>query len=160
MRVLHRVAGALIGLALTANIASAETVASKEGHDWNDAEIGWKGFEDGLAAARDSSQPICLVYYTIWCPHCKNYARVFHDSRVVEKSKSFVMIRIDRDAHRELSKRHSLDGEYIPRTFFLTSAGELDPALTEERARFRYFYDENDPASILAGMDRALAKLK
>ncbi len=160
MRVLHRVAGTLIALALTASIASAEAVASKEGHDWNDVEIGWKGFEEGLAAARDSSQPICLVYYTNWCPHCKNYARVFHDSEVVEKSKSFVMIRIDRDANPELSKRHSLDGEYIPRTFFLTSVGELDPALTEERARFKYFYDENDPASILAGMDRALAKLK
>ncbi len=58
MRVSYRVAGALIALALTANIGSAETVASKEGHDWNDAEIGWKGFEEGLAAARDSSQPI------------------------------------------------------------------------------------------------------
>ena len=70
------------------------------------------------------------------------------------------MIRIDRDANPELSKRHSVDGEYIPRTFFLTSAGELDPALTEKRDRFKYFYDENDAASILAGMDRALAKLK
>lgn len=160
MRVLHRVAGTLIALALTASIASAEAVASKEGHDWNDAEIGWKGFEEGLAAARDSSQPICLVYYTNWCPHCKNYARVFHDSAVVERSKSFVMIRIDKDANPDLSKRHSIDGEYIPRTLFLSSAGELDPALTEARARFKYFYDENDPTSILAGMDRALAKLK
>ncbi len=160
MRVLHRVAGFLLAVAILAIHASAETAAVKDESDWNDDAIGWQGFEQGLAAARESSQPICLVYYTKWCPHCKNYARVFHDPLVVEKSKSFVMIRIDRDANPELSKRHNPDGEYIPRTYFLTSAGELDPALTEKRDRFKYFYDENDPASILAGMDRALAKLK
>ncbi len=67
-----RLCRVLLALALAASIASAGTVASKDGHDCNDAAIGWKGFEEVLAAARDSSQPICLVYYTHWCPHCKN----------------------------------------------------------------------------------------
>ena len=31
--------------------------------------------------------------------------------------------------------------------------------LQAPRDDFRYFYDENNPASILAGMDRALSKL-
>ncbi len=127
--------------------------------DWNDAEIDWKGYEEGLSAASESGRPVCLVFYTTWCPHCTNYAKVFGDSEVVEKSKSFVMIRLDKDKNREVSRKYSPDGEYIPRTYFLGSDGVLDATITETREKFKYFYNENKPGAILSGMERALAKL-
>ena len=128
--------------------------------DCNDAGIDWKPYEEGLQAASESGKPICLVFYTEWCPHCKNYAQVFHDEQVVEESKQFVMIRLDKDKNRELSALYAPDGEYIPRTYFLDSKGDLDASIHAPRQKFLYFYDEHKPASVLAGMQAALDKLE
>ncbi|MFI5396647.1 MAG: thioredoxin family protein [Candidatus Binatia bacterium] len=139
-------------------LVSAVVFAGVE--NWNDANVHWMAYDDGLAAAKKSHQPICLIFYTTWCPHCANYSKLFSDPKVVEKSKSFVMIRLDKDKNQELSKKYKPDGEYIPRTYFLSSGGVLDESLAEQREQFKYFYSESDPASILAGMDRALKKLQ
>jgi glutaredoxin len=128
--------------------------------DWNGDQIEWLAYDDGLRTAKEKGRPICLIFYTSWCPHCTNYSKVFNDSRIVEKAKEFVMIRIDKDQNRELSRQYSPDGEYIPRTYFLSSKGELDASLTENRPKYKYFYNENDPGSLLAGMERAVAKLQ
>jgi thiol-disulfide isomerase/thioredoxin len=146
----------LLALAIVLATASPGRAA----HDWNDAQIAWKPYDQALDAAKREKKPVLLVFYTEWCPHCANYSQVFHDPKVVEKSKRFEMVRLDKDENAELSKKYAPDGEYIPRTYFLSPGGELDPALHAPRDRFRYFYDEKDPASILAGMDAALAKLK
>jgi protein-disulfide reductase (glutathione) len=127
--------------------------------NWNDSNIRWMSYDAGLAAARKEHKPICLIFYTTWCPHCANYSKLFSDPKIVEKSKSFIMIRLDKDANKELSEKYSPDGEYIPRTYFLSSEGRLDESLTEQRPQYKYFYSEADSASILAGMDRALQKL-
>jgi len=74
-------------------------------------------------------------------------------------AKKFVMIRLNNDKEQDLSKQYAGDGRYIPRTFFLSSDGTLDPAIHVQRDRFQYFYDEKNPASLLAGMDEALNKL-
>jgi hypothetical protein len=71
-----------------------------------------------------------------------------------------VMVRVDKDKNAELSKQFAPDGQYIPRTFFLSPDGKLDDAIHAPRDKFKYFYDEKDPKSVLAGMDAALAKLK
>lgn len=128
--------------------------------DWNDANIKWMSYDEGLAEAKQSHRPICLIFFTTWCPHCKNYSGVFSDPEVVKKAKSFVMIRLDKDNNGDISKKYAPDGEYIPRTYFLASDGTLDPSLSEARDQYKYFYDEKNPASILAGMDRALKKLQ
>jgi Thioredoxin-like len=130
------------------------------GGDWNDKGINWRAFDAGLEAAKTEKKPVCLVLYTEWCPHCSNYSGVFHDPAVVEKSKRFVMVRLDKDKNDAISKKFAPDGEYIPRTLFLSSAGVLDSSITAPRDKYRYFYDEKDPKSVLAGMDAALAKLK
>jgi hypothetical protein len=143
----------VVGLVLVAAVAFAGV------EDWNDANISWMPYEEGLAAAKKSHRPVCLIFYTTWCPHCANYSKVFSDPEVVKKAKSFVMIRLDKDKNQDLSKKYKPDGEYIPRTYFLTSAGALDESLSEQRPQFKYFYSESDPASLLAGMDRALKKL-
>jgi protein-disulfide reductase (glutathione) len=133
---------------------------AQAGGDWNDAQIGWKSYEDGLALAKKERKPICLIFYTEWCPHCRNYSGVFHDPKVVEKSKQFVMIRLDKDKNHEISSKYAPDGEYIPRTYFLTADGALDPEIHAARDQFKYFYDETQPAGVLSGMDNALKKTK
>lgn len=131
------------------------------GGDWNDAGISWRSYADGLAEAKKDGKPVCLVVYTEWCPHCKNYSGVFHDAKVVEMAKKFVMIRLDQDQNKDLLKDFGPDGQYIPRTFFLSSAGKLDADLRAPREPYRYFYDEgkaDGSSGVLAGMQRALDK--
>src|SRR5688572_33455256 len=143
-----------------ATTAALGTPAANAGGDWNDANIQWQPYEQGIAAAKKDKRPVLLVFFTEWCPHCSNYSKVFHDQKVVDQAKKFVMIRLDKDKNAELSKKFAPDGEYIPRTYFLGSDGTLDPALAAPRPQYKYFYDERDPAQLLAGMDAALKKLK
>ena len=128
------------------------------GGDWNDQQIKWRSYDAGLAEAKKSKKPICLIFFTEWCPHCKNYSGVFHDPKVVAKSKDFVMIRLDADQDKELGQKYAVDGSYIPRTYFLSSNGTLSD-IHAPREQFKYFYDERGADSILAGMDAALKQL-
>jgi hypothetical protein len=144
--------GCLLGIAVCATVSLA-------GGDWNDSGIVWQPYEKGLAEAKEKKKPICLIFYTEWCPHCTNYSKVFHDPKVVEQAKNFVMIRLDKDQNKELSGQYAPDGQYIPRTYFLSSDGKLDPSLHAPREKYQYFYDERTPESILAGMESALKKL-
>ena len=128
-------------------------------HDWNDGQVTWKGLDDGLAQAKKEKKPVCLVVYTEWCPHCKNYAKVFHDPKIVEKAKKLVMIKLDQDASKDVAQRYAPDGGYIPRTVFLAPDGTMATDVHAPREKFKYFFDENDPASVGAAMDAALAKL-
>jgi thiol:disulfide interchange protein len=133
--------------------------APARGHDWNEKAIAWKPLDEALALAKTERKPVCLVVYTEWCPHCANYAKVFHDPRVVEKAKRLVMVRLDQDKEKERTKAYAPDGSYIPRTMFLGPDGALATDVHAPRPQYQYFYDEKDPASVLAGMDAALAKL-
>jgi thiol:disulfide interchange protein len=144
-----------VALALAALVLGGRTVLA--GGDWNDSGIAWRSYEEGLKEAKEQKKPICLVFYTDWCPHCTNYSRVFHDARIVEKSKSFVMVRLNKEQNAELSKKYSPDGEYIPRTYFLAPDGTLNESVTEQRPNYKYFYSESQPSSLLRGMDAALA---
>jgi protein-disulfide reductase (glutathione) len=156
MRIRTKVAA---GLLFSWFLGIAFATPALAGGDWNDAGIAWKSYEKGLAEAKEQKKPVCMISYTGWCPHCTNYSKVFHDPKVVEQAKSFVMIRLDKDENKELSKQYAPDGEYIPRTYFLSADGKLDPSIHAPRDKYQYFYDESAPASILAGMESALKKL-
>jgi hypothetical protein len=153
----RRILGAAL---LMIAVFSVATPPASAGGDWNDAKIQWQPYEQGLAAAKKDQKPVLLVLFTEWCPHCTNYSKLFHDDKVVEQAKRFIMMRLDKDKNAELSKKFAPDGEYIPRTYFLSSAGTLDADLHAPRAEYKYFYDEHDPAQLLASMDAALKKLK
>ncbi len=146
-----RIAVLMLAALVLATDARAES-------DWNSA-IGWQTFEAGLVAAKEQKKPVCLVFYTDWCPHCTDYSRVFHDARVVAQSKAFVMVRVNRDQHVELSNRFAPDGNYIPRTLFLGSDGAIAAEIVTDRPDFKYFYNTKKPESLLAGMEKAAAKL-
>jgi thiol-disulfide isomerase/thioredoxin len=127
--------------------------------DWNAGDIAWAEYAPGLAAAKADQKPIVLVFYTDWCPHCHEYSRLFHDPELVRLSRRFVMIRVERDGHRDISAAYDLDGEYIPRTFFLSPAGLVLTDLGSDHDEFRYFLDERDPGELIDRMRRALARL-
>lgn len=150
----------VIKLILAAALLLLVPAPRAQAHDWNDARIQWRTYDDALAVAKKEHKPICLIVFTEWCPHCANYSKVFADPTVVERAKRFVMVHVDSDKEADVAKQFSLDGGYIPRTFFLSSDGKVDPSIQAPRDRYRYFYDEHAPASVLAGMDAALAKLK
>jgi thiol-disulfide isomerase/thioredoxin len=137
-----------------APIAPPTTPPSRDG--WNEAQIHWESYADGLARARRESRPVLLVMSATWCGHCRTYSHVFEDARVVERAQRFVMVHVDQDAERDIAARYVLDGQYVPRTYFLGPDGG-PMAVTATNPRFRYFYDEHDPASLVAGMDAALA---
>ena len=151
-RIRTAVGGALAAIALLALAAPA-----RAGGDWNDAGVAWKTYEQGLAEAKATRRPVCLIFYTDWCPHCTNYARLFHDAALVELSKKFVMIRINKDQDPATSGKYAPDGDYIPRTFFLGPDGKLLDKVTEQRADYRYFYNESDPAGVTRSMNAVLA---
>lgn len=160
----ERCASPLTALLMTCALALATTLggasAAQAGGDWNDAGIAWQSYDAGLAMAKESKKPIALIFYTDWCPHCTSYSGLFKDPRLVEKSKEFVMIRVERDSNQELSARYAPDGQYIPRTFFLSSGGKLLPEVQEQRPSYKYFYDTSAPDSVLRSMDEVLEKSK
>jgi len=146
-----------ITILLTLLLALGLAGTAHAGGDWNDAQIKWVSYDDGLAAAKKEKKPVLLIFYTEWCPHCTNYSKVFHDPKVVAKSKELVMVRLDADKNKELGQKYAVDGSYIPRTYFLAPDGSLSE-IHAPREQFKYFYDERNPASVLAGMDAALKK--
>jgi hypothetical protein len=138
-------------------IAAPATTAPSLG-GWNEAQIHWETFAEGTARARTASRPVLLVISATWCGHCRVYSHVFDDPRIVEQAGRFVMVHVDQDAEREIAMRYVADGHYVPRTYFLAPDGTALP-VTAANPRFRYFYDEASPASLLAGMNAALAQV-
>jgi thioredoxin-like negative regulator of GroEL len=149
----------LVLVALLAGMGAGAR-AARAGGDWNDQGIKWRTLDDALVEAKKSKKPICLIFYTEWCPHCANYSQVFHDPKVVEMSKHFVMVRVDNDKSQEVSKKYALDGSYIPRTYFLSPSGTVDADIHAPRDQFKFFYDEKNPDSVLTAMNTALKKYK
>ena len=137
----------------------ARPAARAPGEGWNTQQIDWQRYDAGLAKAQAEHKPVCLVFYTSWCPHCKNYSHVFEAPQVVDEARKFVMIRANADEEHDLAARYQKDGGYVPRTFFLAPDGTLDADIHAPRDKFLYFFDERDPRSLLAGMETALRKL-
>lgn len=154
----------------TADVAAATTSetttpppqvkSAVTGETWNASQIDWQPYEAGLAKAKAENKPVCLIFFTTWCPHCKTYSKVFDDPTVVARSRKFVMIHLNADDESALASKYAKDGTYIPRTFFLASDGTADFSIHAPRDKYAYFYDEKNPSAILAGMDEAERKLR
>jgi thiol:disulfide interchange protein len=93
-------------LATTVAVAALMLSAGRTafaGGDWNDANVAWQPYEAGLAAAKKDKKPVLLIFFTEWCPHCTNYSKQFHDQKVIDATKKFVVIRLDKDKNSDLS---------------------------------------------------------
>jgi len=137
--------------------APAHVAASAPGGAWNAAQIAWVSFEAGLARARAERKKVCLVLHASWCSHCRNFERVFEDPRVVARARDFVMVNVDIDHEPAVSSRYSIDGAYVPRTFFLDADGSALADVDAHRPSYRFFFDEHNAAPLLAAMDAAAA---
>lgn len=152
---LHRAAMAVAAVAAFLAFAYQPATA---GGDWNDSGIVWRSYADGLAEAKKAGKPVVLIFFTEWCPHCTRYSGIFHQEKVVERAKNFVMIRLDKDKEGALSAKYAPDGEYIPRTFFLSPDGTVLSSIAAPRDKYRHFFNPQDSAELLAAMDVALQK--
>ena len=93
------------------------------------------------------------------CARTSPPAPLFEDERIVERARDFIMIRVDPENDPDVDKKYVPDGKYVPRTFFLTADGVLDPTIHAPRPKFTFFYEEDDPTSLLRGMEAASRKL-
>lgn len=130
------------------------------GLDWNGDQIAWHEYDAGIARAKETGKPAVVVIHTTWCPYCAKYQAVFHDAKVVEAAQKFVMILIDRDRDKELSKRLGPNGQTgIPRTVFLKSDGTVRPELFGKNLDMPNYLDTASPDELLELMGRAAGKL-
>ncbi len=118
--------------------------------------MSWRTLDEGLAEARESGKPIMMVMHAEWCGHCRNYARLFYDVQLATLAERFVMVSVDTDHNAAANQRYNADGTYLPRTYFLNSNGEHLAHLQNGRSRYRYFFDERDPAQTIQAMRAAL----
>lgn len=142
-------------LALLALVAGPGDVAK----DWNDAQIPWRSYEAGLAEAKQTHRPVCVVFYAPWCTGCRAYSKLFFDPKVVKATRDFVMVRVNRDDAEALSKQFDYDGEYIPRTFFLSPEGKVDPEIRRLGQEQAYYYDVERTSALRSGLKWAKRRL-
>lgn len=147
---------AMMAAALIAVFLLAGSTSVQAGGDWNEGGITWRGYAEGLAEAKKNGKPVVLVFFTEWCPHCTRYSGLFHEEKVVSQSKNFVMIRLDKDKEGELSGKYAPDGEYIPRTFFLSANGDVMSSIKAPREKYQHFFNPQQSGELLAAMDLAL----
>ncbi len=108
--------------------------------DWNDAQIVWHDYRDGLLQAQATGRPMLLFFYAEWCPACHAYRRLFYDPEVVAASRDLIMARIDVDqAGDAIEARFRQAGDYVPRIFVLSPDGRLRQDLPAGEGDLRHF---------------------
>lgn len=123
--------------------------------DWNDRQIVWHSYDNGLNVAERTGRHVLLVIYTDWCPHCVELGRLFHDPAVVQASQQLVMVRFNSEAEPGLSAEYAPDGEYIPRVMVLRADGAILPGFTQSDDEYRYFMDSEEGPDLAGFMHRA-----
>jgi protein-disulfide reductase (glutathione) len=138
-------------LTLTGAIRPIAALAASKTLDWNEREIRWHSYEDGLREAQRSGKPILAVFYADWCPHCRATTALFRDEEIVRLSRGLVMVKINSDRDPEINARYSPDGSYIPRIMVLRPNGQLVSKLGGSDPRYRYFlsYDSTRELAVV-----------
>ncbi len=107
------------------------------------------GMEAGRKAAASEKKPMMVDFYADWCSWCKKLdEETYTDAKVVERSKSFVCVKVNADEDKESASKYKAEG--LPTIIFLDASGT-------EIHRVTGF----EPAAEFATeMDTALAKAK
>ncbi|MGK0360629.1 MAG: thiol-disulfide isomerase/thioredoxin [Bradymonadia bacterium] len=125
--------------------------------EWSPA-AGWMDWEAGLAAAKISKKPICLVLYADWCPRCKELAPVFESGEIAKLGKGMVMVRQNIDERPKWLEQFGSLGSYVPRVFFFDAEGNIMDDITSAHARYPYFYTPAGRKALETSMRKALEK--
>lgn len=149
---------ALAGVMLLFGISGEQAGhAAARSIDWNERQIRWHSYEDGLQEAERTGRPVLAVVYADWCPHCAAYSRLFSDPEVVRLARNLVMVKLNGEQYPEVSARYAPDGGYVPRTLVLRPDGKLIPFIHGDQQQYRYFLNYQDTQELLDVMKRALA---
>ncbi|MCI5195461.1 MAG: hypothetical protein D3919_04380 [Candidatus Electrothrix sp. AW5] len=119
--------------------------------------IAWQGYRTGLAQAKREGRPAIIIFYSETCSACRQYQEVLRDSRVVEASAPFVMIRVNIHQQPRLNAKYQLDGWYVPRTFAVFPNGRIMFRLYPPK-KYRYFIGLRSE-DLLTFMQQALAEM-
>lgn len=132
--------------------------SAAEPPDWNDSEIQWMGYEQGISAAKQSGKPIMMIFYADWCPTCHAYKNIFNKPAVISLAKKLVMIKVNVDQSPQLSQRYAYDGGYVPRSFVMDSTGVVLEALYPKKP-YKYFIKSQNIDGFKRLMVKALATM-
>jgi thiol:disulfide interchange protein len=89
-------------------------------------EINWLNYNQGMSKAENENKPVIIDFYADWCGPCKSMdAELYPDSRVVEKAKNFVMIKVNGDYNRDLMNQYQVSS-YPTIVFIDHSGNEVD----------------------------------
>ena len=146
-------AAALLGLS---GEAEAELTAK---HGFNDQEIAWKLYDEGLAEAKRTGKPMFVLFHTTWCPHCQRYKPMFFDAAVVEELKRYVCVIVDRDEQPGVNDRYSDAGGFVPRTMVLEADGAPRYDIEGANDAYPHFIDYRDRKALRRFLARARGAL-
>jgi thiol:disulfide interchange protein DsbD len=112
----------VIGLTAARNNTSnstAATAAQQAG-----GEIAWlTDLDAALAESKETGRPVMVDFFATWCPPCKMLdAQTYSDSRVIEASKNWIMVRIDVDKNKALARQYQISS--IPTIVLLQPDGK------------------------------------
>jgi len=108
---------------------------------WNSGNIDWITIESAFKAAKARDKKIMLVLHSQGCGACDDYSVLFGDVSVVAASKELLMVLLDDGENEELSESYTLDGSYVPRTYFLNPDGSVVDVLVGKKGdRFKYYF--------------------
>jgi len=123
---------------------------------WNTENIEWLTIQEAFSAARDSGKKIMLVLHSQGCGACDEYSELFRDSTVATASRDLLMVLLDDGVDAETSEKYSIDGSYVPRTYFLNSNGSvMDIRVGKEGDRFQYYYASRAATQLAEIMSQA-----
>ena len=107
---------------------SPQNVIAKEGG------VQWQKFSKGhVIKAKAEGRPVIIDFYADWCAACVELDQfTFTDNRVIERSKDFLMLKVDATTNFEglsdLQQQYDVYG--LPTMIFIDGAGKVLEDLT------------------------------
>ena len=147
----------LIFLCLFAILASTANAADPAKIDWNDKQLHWLSYQQGMAQLKQTGQRGILIVYADWCGTCKAYSSFFKNPEVVRALGGLVLMRANKDAEPQTSKKYGDDGQYVPRTLALSSDGSILKQAYEKQDEFAYFIGADRPDDLIQILQRVKA---